>query len=167
MLNWLEHCRSVFNFGLRERKDWIRSRKCDINACSIHSEYIIAADAPKPTYIRKHYALTKYRQTSLELQTVHSQVLQGALRQLDEAFKNMWERGFGFPRFKKPGRMRSFVFPQLGKNPVGQDTLKFPIFGWVKAVLHRPIPDGFEIKQAGIVTHPFSIFSRYTVGTIV
>jgi putative transposase len=151
MLNWLEHCRRVFNFGLRERKDWIRSRKCDINACSIHSEYIISADAPKPTYIRQQNALTKYRQTSPELQTVHSQVLQGALRQLDEAFKNMWERGFGFPRFKKPGRMRSFVFPQLGKNPVGQDTLKFPIFGWVKAVLHRPIPDGFKIKQARIV----------------
>lgn len=151
MFNWLEHCRRVFNYGLRERKDWIRSRKCAVNACSIRSEYIIPADAPRPTYIRQQNALTKYRQTSPELQTVHSQVLQGALRQLDDAFKNMWEKGFGFPRFKKPGRMRSFVFPQLGKNPVSSDAIKLPIFGWVSAVLHRPIPDGFVIKQARIV----------------
>ncbi len=89
MLSWLEHCRRVFNYGLRERKDWIRSRKCDVNACSRGSEYIIPSDAPKPTYIRQQNALTKYRQTSPELQTVHSQVLQGALRQLDDAFKNM------------------------------------------------------------------------------
>ena len=63
----------------------------------------------------------------------------------------MWERGFGFTRFKKPGRMRSLVFPQLGKNPVSTDAIKLPIFGWVTAVLHRPIPDGFVIKQARIV----------------
>lgn len=37
----LDMCRKVWNFGLRERKDWINSRKCQINACSITSEYII------------------------------------------------------------------------------------------------------------------------------
>ena len=151
MIDWLEQCRRVFNYGLAERKDWIRSLKCDMNACSINREYIIPVDAPRPTYISQQNQLTKYRQTSPELQTVHSQVLQGALRQLDEAFKNMWEIGFGFPRFKKTGRMRSFLFPQLGKNPIGANAIKLPIFGWVSAVLHRPIPDGFVIKQARIV----------------
>jgi len=163
MLNWLEQCRRVFNYGLRERKDWIRSRKCDINACSIKSEYIIPADAPKPTYIRQQNALTKYRKTSPELQTVHSQVLQGALRQLDEALSNMWERGFGFPRFKKPGRMRSFVFPQLGKNPIGQNAIKLPSFGWVTAILHRPIPDGFVIKQARIVKRAYGWYAMLSL----
>ena len=43
------------------------------------------------------------------------------------------------------------VFPQLGKNPVKTDAIKLPIFGWVRAVLHRPIPNGFAIKQARIV----------------
>ena len=28
-------CHQVWNFALRERKDWINSRKCQINACSI------------------------------------------------------------------------------------------------------------------------------------
>ncbi|HAG82373.1 MAG TPA: hypothetical protein DCL61_14695 [Cyanobacteria bacterium UBA12227] len=36
-------CRKVWNFALRERKDWINSRKCQINACSLESEYIIPA----------------------------------------------------------------------------------------------------------------------------
>ncbi len=151
MLDWLEHLRRVYNYGLRERKDWIRSRKCEVHACSINREYIIPVDMPKPTYINQQNKLTKYRQVSPELQTVHSQVLQGALRQLDNAFNNMWDKGFGFPRFKKSGRMRSFVFPQLGKNPVRTDAIKFPIIGWVTARLHRPIPEGFVIKQARIV----------------
>ena len=47
---WLNICRKVYNFALRERKDWINSRKCDINSCSIKQEYIIPADAPRPTF---------------------------------------------------------------------------------------------------------------------
>jgi putative transposase len=31
----LDLCRKVWNFALRERKDWINSRKCPVNACSI------------------------------------------------------------------------------------------------------------------------------------
>ena len=29
----LDLCRKVWNFALRERKDWINSRKCPVNAC--------------------------------------------------------------------------------------------------------------------------------------
>ncbi len=36
----LDVCRSVWNFALRQRKDWCASRKSPINACSIQSEYI-------------------------------------------------------------------------------------------------------------------------------
>ena len=38
----LDVCRCVWNFALRQRKDWCNSRKSPINACSIHSEYIIS-----------------------------------------------------------------------------------------------------------------------------
>ena len=63
----------------------------------------------------------------------------------------MWERGHGFPRFKKPGQMRSFLFPQMGINPVQGNKLKLPKIGTVKMRLSRPIPDGFELKQVRIV----------------
>ncbi|WP_414620505.1 helix-turn-helix domain-containing protein [Calothrix sp. CCY 0018] len=31
MLDWLEQCRRVYNYALRQRKDWINSRKCRVN----------------------------------------------------------------------------------------------------------------------------------------
>jgi putative transposase len=42
-------CRQVWNFALRERKDWLNSRKSPVNACSIEQEYIFRADEPYPT----------------------------------------------------------------------------------------------------------------------
>nr|WP_287520568.1 helix-turn-helix domain-containing protein [Okeania sp. SIO2C2] len=44
----LATCRKVWNYALRERKDWINSRKCAVNCCSLHQEYIIPGDAPYP-----------------------------------------------------------------------------------------------------------------------
>ena len=37
--NTLRVCRAVWNYALRERKDWINSRKCSVNACSLDKEY--------------------------------------------------------------------------------------------------------------------------------
>ena len=48
----LEVCRRVWNYALRERKDWIASRKCPVNACSLRSEYIIPADEPYLSWAR-------------------------------------------------------------------------------------------------------------------
>jgi putative transposase len=39
--NWLEQCRRVYNYALALRKHWFQSRSCQINACSIRSEFII------------------------------------------------------------------------------------------------------------------------------
>lgn len=41
----------------------------------------------------------------------------------------MWENGQGFSRFKKPGRTRSLLFPQLGKDPVRGNRVKRPGIG--------------------------------------
>ena len=149
MTEWLETCRKVYNYALAERRDWIKSRKCDINACSLHSEYIIPVDAPKPTYYQQKRTLTAARKELPTLQSVHSQVLQDVMGRLEKAFNGLWNAGHGFPRFQK--RFRSFTFPQLGKDPVGNGEVKLPTIGRVKAVLHRPIPDGFEAKQARVV----------------
>ena len=51
-------CRKVWNFALRERKDWLNSRKCPVNACSITSEYIIRSDTPYPNYFEQAKSLT-------------------------------------------------------------------------------------------------------------
>jgi len=150
MLQWLETCRRVYNYALKERKDWMNYRKCSLNACSIHSEYIIPADARYPNYHRQCKSLTEAKDRIPEFKEVHSQVLQQTLNTLDKAFESMRERGFGFPRFKKPGQIRSFLFPSMGKNPINGNQL-LPKIGLVKIKLSRLIPEGFVLKQCRVV----------------
>ena len=96
----LDVCRSVWNFALRQRKDWCASRKSPVNACSIRSEYIISAEEPFPNYQKQAQQLTKAKNQYPQLKTVHSQVIQQVLRTLDRAWDEMKARGFVFPRFK-------------------------------------------------------------------
>nr|WP_290224088.1 transposase [Trichocoleus desertorum] len=147
----LDVCTSVWNYALRERKDWIASRKCPVNACSLRGEYIMSVDTPYPGYVVQCKALTEAKKAYPRLASVNAQVLQQVLKRLDKAFKDMKDRKLGFPRFKKQGAMRSFVFPQLSKNPLGQGVIKLPSLGLVKFRQSRPAPDGFNIKQAKIL----------------
>jgi putative transposase len=144
-------CCKVWNYALRERKDWINSRKCPVNACSIVSEYIIPADAPYPNYFVQAAGLTKAKELYPELKTVNAQMLQQVLRKLETAFVDMKRKGMGFPRFKNKYRMRSFVFPQMLRNCVQGNSIKLPQLGVVEFIKSREIPDGFVVKQARIV----------------
>jgi putative transposase len=144
-------CRQVWNHALRERKDWIKSRKSPVNACSIISEYIMSPDEPYPNYALQCKALTEAKEKFPELKSVNAQVLQQVLRRLETAFLDMQRKQMGFPRFKNHYRMRSFVFPQMLKNCLRSNKIKLPQLGWVEFVKSRDIPDGFEIKQARIV----------------
>lgn len=128
-------CRKVWNFALRERKDWINSRKCQINACSTSGEYIIPADAPYPNYAQQCKSLTKAKAEFPELTTVNAQALQQVLKRLEAAFVDMKRQGMGFPRFKNRYRMRSFVYPQLGRGQLLKDNqVKLPQLGWLEYV---------------------------------
>ena len=151
MESWLEILRGVFNYALRERKDWINSRKCAINACSISGEYIIAADAPYPDYYKQQNALTAAKKVLVHLKDIQSQVIQEPLRRVDAAFVAKKVRGHGFPRFKKFGQYRSFLFPQFKESPVAGNQIKLPKLGLMPIVLHRPIPDGFAVKTVRVV----------------
>lgn len=150
MMSWLEMCRGVYNYALRERKDWIKSRKCDINCCSLQSEYIISAEAPYPGYYQQQNALTAIKSSLPHLKDVQSQVIQEPVRRVEAAFAAMKQRGHGFPRFKKFGQYRSFLFPQFKTSPVFENTIKLPKIGAMPIVLHRPIPDGFAVKTVRV-----------------
>ena len=67
---YLETCRKVYNYALRERKDWVNSRKSPINACSIHSEYIISPETQRPTYNSQCKSLTDAKKLYQELTNV-------------------------------------------------------------------------------------------------
>ena len=149
--DWLETNRRVYNYALAERKDWYHSRSCQIDSCNLKSEYIIPADTPRPNFASQCKTLTQARKELPTLGRVHSQVLQQTLKRLESACTSMWEQGHGFPRFKKKGRMRSFVFPQLGKDPLKPKMVKLPMIGWVKYRSSREIPPDATVKQARII----------------
>ena len=149
--NTLDVCRSVWNFALRHRKDWCASRKSPVNACSIDKEYIMSVDEPFPNYHRQAKLLTEAKKDNEFLKSANAQVLQQTLRTLDRAWDDMKARGFGMPRFKNRYRMRSFVFPQLNKNPISTNSIKLPGLKEVKWRMSRPISNGFVPKQARIV----------------
>ena len=151
MLDWMEQCRRVYNYALRERKDWMKSRRCAVNACSLRSEYIIPADTPYPNYYAQKRNLTAARKTFPELTAVHSQVLQEASARLDKSFRFMQQREFGFPRFKSVGQFKSLLFPQFKTNPVTGWQIKLPKIAAVQINLHRPIPEGMVVKQVRVV----------------
>ena len=161
--DWLEQCRQVYNYALAERKDWFKSRSCQVNACSLRSEYIIPPHAKRPTYANQCKALTAYRKTSPNLQRVQSQVLQQTLRRLEQAFVSMWEQSHGFPRFKKPGTMRSFVFPQMSEGSIEKNRVKLPVIGWVKFRASRQIPGDANLKQVRIVRRASGWYAMLTL----
>jgi putative transposase len=152
LLEWLETCRGVYNYALRELKDWIASRKCPIDRCALEKEYIIPADEPFPSYHRQQNNLPKAKKEFPHLGKVHSQVLQTTIRRLHDTWETFLKRGHGFPRFKKFGQFKSFVFPQFKDNPINGFTIKLPKVGEVPINLHRPIPDGFKVKQVRVLS---------------
>ncbi|NJM57488.1 MAG: transposase [Synechococcales cyanobacterium RU_4_20] len=151
MVSWLEACRGVYNYALRERKDWIESRKCFADRCDMKQCFILPADAPYPDYYKQQKALTAAKKEFPRLKDVQSQVIQEPLRRVEMAFVARKDRGHGFPRFKKFGQYRSFVFPQFKVNPVCGNEIKLPKIGLMPIVLHRPIPDEFVVKTVRVV----------------
>jgi putative transposase len=151
LIEWMEICRGAFNYALREIKDWCNSRKCPIDRCSLEKEYIIPPDLKFPSEIQQLNNLPKAKKEFPKLGEVPSQVLQQAVKQLHRGWEYFQKRGFGFPRFKKYGQLKSLLFPQFKENPVTDLHVKLPKSGAIPINLHRPIPSGFVVKQVRIL----------------
>ena len=78
---------------------------------------------------------------------------------MHDSWDSFRKRGYGFPRFKKFGQMKSMLFPQFKTNPLTDWQIQIPKIGKVQINLHRPIPDGFVIKQVRIVKKAMGWFA--------
>jgi putative transposase len=150
-IEWMEVCRTAFNYALREIKDWCDSRKCQIDRCSLEKEYILPAELKFPGEIAQLNNLPKAKKVFPRLSELPSQVLQQAIKQLHTGWEYFQHRGFGFPRFKKYGQFLSLLFPQFKENPVTDLHIKLPKIGAISINIHRPIPSGFAVKQVRIL----------------
>ncbi len=104
---YLDICRSVYNYAHAERKAWLDSRKSLIDRCSLQSEYIVSADTPFPGYNLQAKALTEAKKKMPHLKLVNAQCLQQVLKRLDRAWTDFFkvpERGF--PRFRSKNHFK-------------------------------------------------------------
>jgi len=125
------------------------------------------ADYPFPGYDQQQNDLPKAKKKYPHLKQVPAQVLQTTIRRLHDAWDFFRERGYGFPRFKKVGQMKSILFPQFSASPLSDNRLKLPKLGNVVINLHRPIPDGFNIKQVRVIRKGVGWFVVTTISANV
>lgn len=156
MDEWLNLLRRQYNYRLHERFDWYEMYKCDINSCPLTCS--IAGLKDKPTYYSQQNDLPNSKKLFPEYKNIYSQVLQDCVKRVDKTF-DRWLKGdsngkkSGKPRFKSVGRYHSFTYSQLKQDCINGNKINLPKIGWVKLILHRPIPDSFKIKTATITKH--------------
>lgn len=153
MSSWLDMLRAQYNWLLNERFDWWEMQRCAVNACPLTCS--IAPPKEKPNYYQQKRSLTTLKSERPWYKTVQSQVLQEMVKRVDLAFQRFVKgdangKRSGRPRFKKPGRYRTFTFPQMKAECIQDGRITFPKLGTVKLIEHRPIPDGFTIKTARV-----------------
>ncbi len=92
------------------------------------------AGEKKLSYAALCKALTEWKgqPQTLWLNETPSQALQQALKNLERAYKNFFEKRADFPRFKKKGVSDSFRYPQGIKLDQGNSRVFLPKLGWLR-----------------------------------
>lgn len=156
---WGELLRRHYNYALGQRLDWLNRTRSRVDRCSREGEPI----GEIPTKVDYHTQASDLKQTKKlfpEYKNIYADCQQQNLMRLDKAWKR-WlipdkngKRG-GRPRFKKRGDICSFTFPRVNSAKAGahltNNFLKLSKIGEIEVILHRPIPEGFKIKQATII----------------
>ena len=142
----LNVCKSVWNHALYGRKLWYNSRSCEINKCSLKSEYIVEP-FEYPDDHTQSAELTLAKKNNSFLKSGNAQAMQQTLRKLDRAFNDMKSKGAGFPRYKK--KLKSFNL--IGGLSIKDNYIVMPLLKNIKFRKSRDIPDGFKIKQIQII----------------
>lgn len=160
MALWGELLRRHWNYALGQRLDYLRRTRQLIDRCSVVSEPI--GEIPeRVNYYSQAAELKETKRLFPEYKEIYSDCQQQNLMRLDKAWKR-WlipdktgTRG-GKPRFKGRGDICSFTFPRVNSLKAGahlvDNTLKLSKIGVLPVILHRPVPEGFEIKQATIIS---------------
>jgi putative transposase len=159
MAEWGELLRRHWNYALGQRLDALRRSRCQVDRCSIVSEPI-GEISGRVNYYTQASQLKETKRLFPKYTGIYADCQQQNLMRLDKAWKK-WltpdkagKRG-GRPRFKKRGDLCSFTFPRVNVAKAGAKlmgtTLKLSRIGEIPVILHRPIPDGFKLKQATIL----------------
>ncbi|MHC5614319.1 MAG: RNA-guided endonuclease InsQ/TnpB family protein [Nostoc sp.] len=152
--NTLDMLRCQYNYQLGQRLEWYEMNRCPIDRCSL-----IVCHIPelkdKPNRFSQQATLTQLKKDRPWYKSIHSQVLQEVPKKVEIAF-DRWLKGdsngsrCGKPRFKGKGQYKTFTYPQFKKEHLNNDKITLSKIGVVKVIIHRQVPDGFDIKTVSI-----------------
>ncbi len=152
---WLELCRRQYNYRLAERFNWYEQNRCDVNACPLICYLPELKD--RPDFYSQKRDLVNSKKLFSEYKELPSHTLQDVIARVEKTF-DRWLSGdsngkrSGKPRFKGQGRFRSVAFPDPVKpEHIDGRFIQLPKIGKLKMILHRAIPDGFNVKTAAII----------------
>ena len=66
------------------------------------------------------------------LKDCSAQMLQKSIKDLDDAFRNFFQKRSNFPKFKRKGEKESFCFPQAFKLEQQNNRIYLPKIGWIR-----------------------------------
>ena len=150
---WLSMCCAQYNYLLAARFDWWERNRSPVNACPLICHLPELRD--NPDYYSQKKTLPKLKTTHSWYGEVYSQVLQDVVKRVKSAFDRFLKgdsnkKRSGRPRFKQRSRYRTFTYPQIKEGCLQHNLINLPMFGKVKVILHRPLPNGFKVKTVSV-----------------
>ncbi|HEY9602285.1 MAG TPA: transposase [Allocoleopsis sp.] len=160
---WLSMLCAQYNFLLADRFRWYEENRSPVNACPLVCHLPELRD--NPDFYSQKRTLPQLKKTHPWYGEIHSQVLQDVVKRVKVTFDRFLKgdssgKRSGKPRFKARNRYRTFTYPQMKEGCLQGNLINLPMFGKVKVILHRPVPDsasgsdvgasGFKIKTASV-----------------
>ncbi|WP_293336463.1 transposase [Microcoleus sp. CAWBG58] len=150
---WLSMLCAQYNYLLADRFNWCEQNRCPINACPLVCHLPELRD--NPDYYSQKKTLPDLKKTHPWYGEIYSQVLQDIVKRVKVTFERFLKgdsngKRSGRPRFKSRNHYRTFTYPQMKDGCLQNNLINLPMFGKVKVILHRPIPNGFKIKTASV-----------------
>jgi putative transposase len=162
--NWLRVCRYWYNKQLGDRFDWWEHNRNSVNSCPLVCSLPELRNNPDFYSQKKQLPVIKedllkvgYSGELLDFTSVPSQTLQNVSKRVELAFSRFLKgdsKGTrsGKPRFKNAARYRTMrvegqaiIIERIEKGWLFLSISKLK--GWLKVGLHRPLPNGFTLKN--------------------
>jgi len=150
---WLSMLCAQYNYLLADRFNWYEQNRSPVNACPLVCH--LPELRINPDYYSQKKTLPQLKKDRPWYKDIHSQVLQDVVKRVKVTFDRFLKgdsngKRTGRPRFKPLSRYRTFTYPQIKQECLQGNCIDLPKLGKVKLVLHRPIPEGFQIKTVSI-----------------
>ncbi len=167
--DWLRISRYWYNRQLGERFTWWQDNHLQLQAFPQWKEIFPTLFGSRPSYYSQKLQLPIIKQDLikvihsgelLDFQSVDSTILQDICKRVDKAFERFIVgdsngKRSGKPRFKTEASFRTMTFATANHDWIklvrnNWFYLRLPKLGIVKVRMHRPLPNGFKLKQVTV-----------------